>query len=55
MKFSLFLRVTLKATDYILTKDFIKLSIKAGTGGNGISRFFFLIFKNNNLIFFLKV
>lgn len=42
MKFSLFLliRGALKANDYILTKDFIKLSVHSGTGGNGILRFF---------------
>uniref|UniRef100_A0A914MTC1 Obg domain-containing protein n=1 Tax=Meloidogyne incognita TaxID=6306 RepID=A0A914MTC1_MELIC len=41
MKFSLFLliRGALKANDYILTKDFIKLSVHSGTGGNGILRY----------------
>lgn len=40
MKFSLFLlRGALKVNDYILTKDFIKLSVHAGTGGNGIARY----------------
>uniref|UniRef100_A0A915PC89 Obg domain-containing protein n=1 Tax=Meloidogyne floridensis TaxID=298350 RepID=A0A915PC89_9BILA len=41
MKFSFFLliRGALKANDYILTKDFIKLSVHSGTGGNGILRY----------------
>uniref|UniRef100_A0A915NKF4 Obg domain-containing protein n=1 Tax=Meloidogyne floridensis TaxID=298350 RepID=A0A915NKF4_9BILA len=33
------IRGALKANDYILTKDFIKLSVHSGTGGNGILRY----------------